>query len=447
MTSFALGTLADALSGLLPGPRPEAGADPGVLAPALLPPPDALRPVAAEAPLVRAVVDGGRAGRGSSAEWSPERLTCGASLERVAVVVAPGLADALRATVPDSAFDEPDALVRHREVVDAYVRLGPLTWHAGRASRAPRWRRAADRRLPVALLALYELEAGALVDVEGLAALCATTDRYGGDEPPMAQLEAELGAVVSDLVAAGVLAPRPGGAALAPLGRWYVRQCLLRAGFVAPLAGELTRARAAPLLRAAARWDPDVAARELHLWAEARGADAAVDEVAAAVRDDHDPALAATAPLAWSAASATWRGGVVHVDAGAAEEAEDDARRAVAAEHVRRLAQDPLLRPSALAWARDLHVAVEGVSQHDVLSVLALRAWGVLHRAGTEAMCAHLRDVLPHDGRARVVAALWRAPADTAGPVLEALLSDPDPLVAEAARLARRRAARGTPAT
>lgn len=368
-------------------PRARPGADPGILAPTLLPEAEDLAADAAQVPLLRAL-------GGATTGLSPELVT--------AVAAADGRV-------------EGTPLERLRGAVDAYLRVTPVSWRSERP-RPERWRQAADRRLPVLLLTLYELPGGVAVPVADLAALAAPGPDSDLDAPAGA-LRAAVQGVAGDLADAGLLDVEDDQARLTDLGRWYVHGLLDRAGFTAPLAGEVAVLEAETVLRAAARWDVAVAGRELASWAHLRTPEVAVAEVADAVRATHDPLLAATAPLAFAATGAE---GVPHV---------------------RALAADPDLRPAVLLWAADAGEERAAPTPGDLLDMLALRAYGAWVRGGAATAADLLARAAPSDlALAAILARLLATGSRHVVDLVDALAEHAPATVARAARAARARA-------
>ena len=370
-------------------PRARPGADPGILTPTILPDQALLEAAAAAAPLLMA-------------------------LDGDATAVDPAL---VRTIVEAGGRGDGAPLDRLGTAVDAYLRAGPVA-RLTTQSQPERWRRAADRRLPVLLLTLYELPDDAAVTPGDLALLAAPGPESDLDAPA-GLLRAAIQAVVDELATAGLLTVRTPGpvVALTDLGRWYVHGLLGRAGFVAPLAGEVADLDAEHLLRAAARWDVGVAGRELAAWAHVRGPRAAVAEVAEAVHATRDPLLTAGAPLAFAAAGAE------------------------AAPHVRALAADPDLRPAVLLWAQDGGDDCGPATPDDLLAMLALRAYGAWIRGGSAAAADLLERAAPNDlALAAILHRLLATGSRHVVDLVDALAEHAPTTVARAARAARARA-------
>jgi hypothetical protein len=199
------------------------------------------------------------------------------------------------------------------------------------------------------------------------------------------------------------------------LGRWFVRELFLQRGEHAPLAGELAGEDAPALLRAIGDLPPEAGEEEIRRWIAARDPAAATAGLAEAIRASDDPldrqaAVGAMTFLPGEAADA-----------------------------VRALRADDLLRPYAMLWLVDRGLEAPAAfdpADHPGQLVETLAA--ILVWADPAQVVAQLKDgSLERQALLALPEHIRRVDSPHTDPVLTALAEAGDPALAKAARRAQ----------
>ncbi len=301
---------------------------------------------------------------------------------------------------------------------DGMLEVGAVNWFRGVKAWQPPWAQMLDDALPD-LLALAYMQREEGVRAEELVGLAWEELRRQSPGPGIHTRKSQRDALAADmdrligaLAQMGLVAREPAAFQLTPLGVWAVNGLLGEEGFEAPAVGDLAESDPATLLSWWGSLPESQLADEVDAWLETRSPEAAVRELAEPART-----VAALRTIFFYVL---------------------DRLGPDAAMAIRRLRDDPALRPYAAAWLIEHDPSAQSeLSEKDLMRMMVDQLAILLAAGGPDEVVEALGKLGPPAEQTRAIEILGQlGGADVKG-VLTALAgSHPDPVVARAARRA-----------